>query len=225
MKKVCSRCGIEKNIDYFYKNRTNPDGLNYYCKECKKQYDKEWYQNHREERIKYSQRPEVKKYRKEYQKEWRKDNPERKKESDKKWYQKHRKEIIRGSKKYRKNNPEKYREYDKEYKKNKRANDSKFRLNNNTAIAIGKSLKGSKNGRSWEKLVGYSLQDLMSRLSINFQKGMSFDNYGKWHIDHKKPQSLFRFTIPEDKPFKDCWSLANLQPLWAVDNIRKHNLF
>jgi hypothetical protein len=52
---------------------------------------------------------------------------------------------------------------------------------------------------------------------------MSWDNYGKWHIDHKIPVTAFNFERVDDVDFKRCWSLKNLQPLWALDNIVKGN--
>ena len=52
---------------------------------------------------------------------------------------------------------------------------------------------------------------------------MSWDNYGKWHIDHIIPIDFFIFTKPEDQEFQYCWSLNNLQPLWRLDNIKKSN--
>jgi hypothetical protein len=52
---------------------------------------------------------------------------------------------------------------------------------------------------------------------------MSWENYGKWHIDHRIPIDAFNFTCPEDIDFTQCWALRNLRPLWAVDNIKKSN--
>ena len=52
---------------------------------------------------------------------------------------------------------------------------------------------------------------------------MTWDNYGKWHIDHIVPRSFFEFTSIEDTEFKYCWSLDNLQPLWSAENITKSN--
>lgn len=54
---------------------------------------------------------------------------------------------------------------------------------------------------------------------------MTWENHGihGWHIDHKIPVSAFKFKKPEDEDFKLCWSLKNLQPLWAFDNISKKN--
>ena len=81
------------------------------------------------------------------------------------------------------------------------------------------------SGRHWEDLVGYNLDKLIQRLEVNFKPGMSWDNYGEWHIDHKKPQSLFKFKSSEDKGFKHCWMLCNLQPLWAKENLVKNNRY
>ena len=33
--KVCSKCKIEKDESEFYSNKRMPDGLDYYCKECR----------------------------------------------------------------------------------------------------------------------------------------------------------------------------------------------
>lgn len=88
---------------------------------------------------------------------------------------------------------------------------------------ICRSLKGHKNGRKWEMLVGYTLLELMEHLEKQFQPGMTFDNYGKWEIDHIRPRSSFRFVYHTDADFIRCWALENLQPLWKVDNIRKRD--
>jgi len=141
---------------------------------------------------------------------WRKDNREYHREYQKKW---------------RKENSEYYRKYVREYEKNRRANNLKYRLNSNIATAIGFALKGNKARHHWETLVGYTIQDLINRLSVNFQEGMSFKNYGEWEVDHIRPKSLFHYTKPEDQAFRDCWCLANLQPLWAIDNRKKGNKF
>ena len=49
--------------------------------------------------------------------------------------------------------------------------------------------------------------------------GMTWDNYGEWHIDHIKPCSSFNMLIEEER--KRCFHYTNLQPLWAIDNIKK----
>ena len=37
MSKVCTQCKIEKDESEFYNNKRNPDGLDYYCKDCRKE--------------------------------------------------------------------------------------------------------------------------------------------------------------------------------------------
>ena len=36
MGKVCSKCKVEKDLSEFYKNKLSKDGLDYYCKDCRK---------------------------------------------------------------------------------------------------------------------------------------------------------------------------------------------
>lgn len=37
MSKVCSKCKVEKDQSEFYSNSATVDGLDYYCKECRKE--------------------------------------------------------------------------------------------------------------------------------------------------------------------------------------------
>lgn len=87
---------------------------------------------------------------------------------------------------------------------------------------INKSLRnGAKSARHWESLVDFTIDQLKVHLEKLFLDGMTWQNYGKWHIDHKVPIAVFNFSKPEHIDFKRCWSLKNLQPLWAHDNISK----
>ena len=38
--KICSKCGINKDLINFYKQKTCKDGLSSFCKDCKLEYDK-----------------------------------------------------------------------------------------------------------------------------------------------------------------------------------------
>jgi hypothetical protein len=70
------------------------------------------------------------------------------------------------------------------------------------------------------ELLGYSAIQLKEHLESLFTEGMSWDNYGEWHIDHIKMVSDFdKETHPSIVN-----SLDNLRPLWASDNCsRKFN--
>jgi len=81
--------------------------------------------------------------------------------------------------------------------------------------------QSSKKSKRTLELVGCSIRDIRQHLENQFKDGMSWENQGEWHIDHIKPCSLFDLTDPEQQ--KECFNYKNLQPLWAIDNIKKSN--
>ena len=93
------------------------------------------------------------------------------------------------------------------------------RLYSNISRSIRTALRLRKQGRRWELIVGYTVDDLMRQLGSKFVDGMSWDNYGEWEIDHIKPKSLFDAT---DAGIAEAWALDNLQPLWMSANRSKH---
>lgn len=96
------------------------------------------------------------------------------------------------------------------------------RIRSYIGAAISRSLKrGGKQGKSWEACVGYSAGDLRAHLERQFSHGMSWENYGKWHVDHIIPAASFTYDTADDPEFRACWALTNLRPLWATENIRK----
>lgn len=97
------------------------------------------------------------------------------------------------------------------------------KLNRYISRGIRHSLNGNKQGQHWEDLVDYNLEDLKKHLEKHFKAGMTWENYGSWHIDHKIPISAFVFDSSNDRGFKKCWALSNLQPLWAKENLKKAN--
>ena len=98
-----------------------------------------------------------------------------------------------------------------------------FRLRRNLGTTIYLSLKSDKGGRKWQSIVGYTLEELKLHLEKQFKIGMSWENYGVWHLDHIKPSSLFDFSSSDE--IKECWALDNLQPLWGWENSRKRNKY
>jgi hypothetical protein len=124
-----------------------------------------------------------------------------------------------------KKNASKVREYKREYFHSKMRTDEKFALNQRMSSLMRDLLKkkGQKGASKWTVLVGYSLEALKCHLEKNFKPGMSWENKGRWHIDHEIPISAFHFSAPDDLDFKRCWALSNLQPLWKTDNLKKSN--
>jgi len=102
-------------------------------------------------------------------------------------------------------------------------NDPKARINSRMAAGIGASLKGNKKGRAWEKLAGYSCDQLLSRLKRTIPEGCSWDDFmrGELEIDHIIPQAAFNFTTAQDIDFRRCWDIKNLQLLPSRANKQK----
>jgi hypothetical protein len=75
-----------------------------------------------------------------------------------------------------------------------------------------------KTGKTME-LTGCSKEELTVHLESKFTEGMTWDNYGEWHIDHVHPCASFNLEEPEEQ--KKCFHWTNLQPLWAADNLAK----
>lgn len=81
----------------------------------------------------------------------------------------------------------------------------------------------SVNGMGSFSLVGCSPGFLRDHIAKQFAPGMSFDNYGKWHVDHIRPCASFDLNDPEQ--LAECFNWRNLQPLWASDNLRKSDSY
>lgn len=67
--------------------------------------------------------------------------------------------------------------------------------------------------------LGCSIKQFKCYLESQFQPGMSWENYGQWHIDHIKPLALFDLTNPGQ--VQEACHFTNLRPLWAYINCGK----
>ena len=95
---------------------------------------------------------------------------------------------------------------------------SSAKLKANLRARMYAFVKGKNKNSSFE-FVGCSIDELKKHLSSQFTEGMSWENYGEWHIDHIKPCASFDLSILEEQ--KKCFHYSNLQPLWAKDNLKK----
>lgn len=99
----------------------------------------------------------------------------------------------------------------------KRRSDIKNRIRLNLGTRLYLAVQ-KKHGNTME-LTGCSKDELFAHLESKFTEGMNWENYGKWHIDHIKPCASFDLTRVEEQ--KKCFHWKNLQPLWAIDNMKK----
>ena len=160
-------------------------------------------------------------------KKWREKNEEYLKNKHKTWSEKNKEHLREYHRKWREENIDKWRENKRNYEKTRKSTDPIYKLIGNFRTAIYTVLKENnvtKYGHYFE-ILGYQPQQLINHLEIQFKDGMSWDNYGEWHVDHKLPITYFKFNDVTDDEFKRCWSLENLQPMWGSENISKSNKF
>lgn len=204
--KTCTKCGNEypATAEHFHRRQASSDGFASRCKSCCREYRckhpqnlHDYYVSHKEECIERCRR-------------WRLAQPD----------------FNQRYLEYRQNwlavNADRVRETTRRYR-HEHCQTPEHRLNRAVSRGISKSLEDGKNGKHWEDLVGYTLADLVAHLEPQFTKGMTWDNYGEWHIDHIKPVSHFCYENYDDPGFEICWSLWNLQPMWAFENASKGN--
>jgi len=80
-------------------------------------------------------------------------------------------------------------------------------------------LKGTKKVGSHIKELGCSIKELRIHIESLFSPGMSWQNHGKWHIDHIIP--LASFNLEDPKQLSAACHFSNLRPLWKKDNLSK----
>ena len=98
-----------------------------------------------------------------------------------------------------------------------------FRIAKNLRMRVNHALNGRAKEQSTFSLVGCGIEELKNYISSKFTNGMSWENYGKWHIDHIKPCAAFDLTDPKQQV--ECFHYKNLQPLWAKDNLSKGDMW
>ena len=245
-KKICIICGEE-----FIAKANNGSLCSDECKKIRaKQVKKEWDANnkkHNKERDKKYRElnppsDKWKKEKKEYDKKYYLENKEKKQLQNKEYYCKNKEKLkeyhqvtkreyyLEYNREYRKKyypkNKEKIIKRSSEHKRKKRLEDPSERIRDAISGRLGRAIGGKRDKSSFEYL-DYNKDQLIKNIISKLKDGMTLENYGYygWHIDHIKPVAAFKL-IKEDgeldlEQIKLCWSLDNLQPLWAKDNMSK----
>jgi hypothetical protein len=158
-------------------------------------------------------------------KKWRDSNKEYTSEKHKKWSEDKQEHLRKYHQKWREKNIDKHREYKRKYEKHRKDTDPAYKLISNFRTAIYQVLKENnvEKNKHYFDILQYTPEELISHLEKQFTDGMTWDNYGEWHVDHRMPISSFNFESVDDDSFIKCWSLDNLQPMWGKENIVKGN--
>jgi len=217
--KTCSKCGEEKPLADFYKNKNCKDGYRNVCKTCcgvvQKKYNNSVKPTYLQNR------------RNNYQK-----NKEKILQQKKNYYEKNSSVILEKVKKWRKDNPTKIQEWKENNKETINQSQKEYRIKRmetdilyKTKIHIRKVVGGSFNRKSWTKnsktfdILGCDVDTFMKHIENQFQDGMTWDNYGKkgWNYDHIIPLA----SAKTEEELIKLNHYTNFQPLWWYDNLIK----
>jgi hypothetical protein len=120
---------------------------------------------------------------------------------------------------WRAKNRERYLDTTRAYDRKQLKENNQRRLSKNLRHRLRKAMLGETRGLSAVRDLGMSIEDFRLYIEKLFVEDMTWDNYGEWHIDHIKPLSAFDLT--DDEQVKEACHYSNLQPLWALDNMKK----
>lgn len=240
--KKCGKCKVERSEDEFAPSQFSIN--NGKCRHCVKEYKAKYYQENKKEINKKSKinRDKNKEKTRIKNAEKYKNNKEERKAKSRKYYQENKEEIN----KKRKGN-EKIKQSQQKYKTKRRKEDLKYRILQDTSTAIRMLIKnngGSKNGRKVKEYLPWTVDEYIIHMETLFthpdnltpegKVWMTFNNRGlynpniwddnnpmtwTWQLDHIIPKSEFNITSMDSQEFRDCWSLSNLRPLSAKQNV------
>lgn len=238
MKKICSKCLVEKDVCEFHKHKGRKDGYCAICKICrkpivKKYYEenkdlvnirrsKKYYENHEENLLKDRERiKNERETRLERSKRYYEDNKDKVKEYKKNHYELNKEKYIKKAREWENNNREKKNKITNQRNKVRKKEDILFRLNSKLKTDIYISLKRRKKSKKLEDIIGLSLDEYKKYIEKQFEEWMTWENWGlyTWHIDHIIPLS----SAKTEEEVYLLWHYSNLRPLSAQENLKKSN--
>lgn len=113
--------------------------------------------------------------------------------------------------------------------RSRRASKAEIRIQNSMHEQLRRMMKSSWKESHLLSTIGSSRDALMKHFENTMTDGMTWENYGYkpegymggWDVDHIIPKTQYDHNDEEER--KKCWSLANMRPLWHVDNLKKSN--
>tara|TARA_R110002050_G_C8668814_1_gene491840 strand:+ start:73 stop:618 length:546 start_codon:yes stop_codon:yes gene_type:complete len=146
-----------------------------------------------------------------YEKNYKKRNNYRKN-----WDKENQDKILEYRKKFKESNPN----YMNEYMIKRREQDPIFKISSNMRTRLGNVIRAKTYTRQnhLNSVLGIDWDGFKNHISSLFTKGMNWDNYGDWEIDHITPL----YTAKDGSEVELLFHYQNLQPLWKRDNRKKH---
>lgn len=151
---------------------------------------------------------------------WRQNNPEKEKARRAKWLETNAEKNRKFSRQWHaKNKARVVARHVKRFQE-RYATDPIFKAVHLCRNRIRGALKGVATKSSTTlNLIDCSVNALKEHLEKQFRPGMTWENYGQWHVDHIRACANFDLTNPSEQ--RECFNWKNLQPLWAKENLVK----
>lgn len=138
---------------------------------------------------------------------------------DRDYYRTHKSQIRDRKRKWQQQNMARICRHQTERKQT----DLQYRLTCNLRARLNRALRGNYKGGSAIRDLGCSVEKFMEHIASLFKYGMSWENYGEWHLDHVKP--LVLFDLSNRSEFLKASHFTNYQPLWAWANWSKNSFY
>ena len=200
--KICTKCGVKKNIDCFRKEKRVKSGLQAQCKMCEREYRLK----NREKQINYM-------------KEYYKKNKEELLQKSKTYRENHKEEKRLNDKFYR----ETHKKERNKKQLQRKESDPVYKLKCSVRCVLKDSFrrKKLKKNMKGEKILGctieYFINYLIKTYENNYKEKWDWKYLKDVHIDHIIPLAS---ANTEEEVIKLC-HYTNLQLLKAEDNLNK----
>lgn len=160
--KHCKKCGFDKPLCEFSKNKNTKDGLQFYCKDCCRASVKSYREANKERYYASSKR-------------WARENPERAKESKKKRYQEDRERLLEQKKSYYRDNKAAILAYKKDYGRKNRAKRN--------------AIEAKRNAEKLKRTPAWLSKDQLAEIEQYYwlAKDLYYVTGEKYHVDHIVP--------------------------------------
>lgn len=146
-------------------------------------------------------------------------NPEKHKLLNKQWREANKEKHRQNASDYYQRNKEHANEVKRKRRLKRRHSDQFYAFRENIRNLVRQSFRDRdyiKSSKA-QSIIGCDWEVLKNHIEAQFTCGMSWDNRGKWHVDHIVP-------LASAKTIEDVIRLnhyTNLRPLWALDNLKK----
>lgn len=201
---------IAKSKEYREENPEKVAATKRRCYEAKKEEylakNKQYYQENREQALARHA-------------EYRAKNRAKIRARDNAYKRANRKELSKKQVEYQRRVADRLNEYSRNYVRERRKRDKLYALRTNIRGRFRYELakRGETKQIKANKYLGCTWLELREYLESQFANGMTWDNYGEWHVDHIVPLAI---AENREQLIKLC-HYSNLRPLWAFDNISK----